>query len=81
MKPGLYQRLQNQILDGDPTGEDWQEQIRSITITNTASEHNMNPLDRVAALKSGGFQGHGVAGFHRADQGTRCDGYIKGWSE
>ena len=38
----LYQRLQEQIIDDNPTAQTLEERIRDINITNIASENNIN---------------------------------------
>jgi len=53
----LYQRLQDQIVDDNPTAQILEERIRDINITNIASENNINKSDLIAVLQSGGFQG------------------------
>ena len=53
----LYQRLQDQIIDDNPTAQILEERIRDINITNIASENNINKSDLIAVLQSGGFQG------------------------
>ena len=53
----LYQRLQDQIVDDNPTAQILEERIRDINITNIASENNINKADLIAVLQSGGFQG------------------------
>ena len=53
----LYQRLQDQIIDDNPTAQILEERIRDINITNIASENNINKADLIAVLQSGGFQG------------------------
>ena len=53
----LYQRLQDQIIDDNPTAQILEERIRDINITNIASENNINKQDLIAVLQSGGFQG------------------------
>ena len=53
----LYQRLQDQIVDDNPTAQILEERIRDINITNIASENNINKADFIAVLQSGGFQG------------------------
>ena len=53
----LYQRLQDQIIDDNPTARILEERIRDINITNIASENNVNKADLIAVLQSGGFQG------------------------
>ena len=53
----LYQRLQDQIADDNPTARIWEERVRDINITNIASENNINKADMIAVLQSGGFQG------------------------
>ena len=53
----LYQRLQDQIIDDNPTAQILEERIRDINITNIASENNMNKQDLIAVLQSGGLQG------------------------
>ena len=53
----LYQRLQDQISDDNPTTRINEERIRDINITNIASENNVNKADLIAILQSGGFQG------------------------
>jgi len=52
----LYQRLQNQIIDDNPTAQILEERIRDINITNIASYNNINKQDLIAVLQSGGFQ-------------------------
>ena len=51
----LYQRLQDQIVDDNPTAQILEERIRDINITNIASENNINKADLIAVLQSGGF--------------------------
>ena len=53
----LYQRLQDQVTDANPTTRINEERIRDINITNIASENNINKADLIAVLQSGGFQG------------------------
>ena len=53
----LDQRLQDQIVDDNPTAQILEERIRDINITNIASENNINKSDLIAVLQSGGFQG------------------------
>ena len=53
----LYQRLQDQIIDDNPTARILEERVRDINITNIASESNINKADLIAVLQSGGFQG------------------------
>ena len=53
----LYQRLQDQVTDDNPTTRINEKRIRDINITNIASENNINRPDLVAVLQSGGFQG------------------------
>ena len=53
----LYQRLQAQIVDDNPTAQLLEERIRDINITNIPSENNINKADLIAVLQSGGFQG------------------------
>ena len=53
----LYQRLQDQIVDDNPTAQILEERIRDINITNIASENNINKQDLIAVLQSGGLQG------------------------
>ena len=53
----LYQRLQDQVTDDNPTARINEERIRDINITNIASENNINKQDLIAVLQSGGFQG------------------------
>ena len=53
----LYQRLQEQITEDNPTTRILEERIRDINITNIASENNINKQDLIAVLQSGGFQG------------------------
>ena len=53
----LYQRLQDQITEDNPTTRILEERIRDINITNIASENNINKQDLIAVLQSGGFQG------------------------
>ena len=53
----LYQRLQDQVHDDNPTLRINEERIRDINITNIASENNVNKADLIAVLQSGGFQG------------------------
>jgi len=53
----LYQRLQDQIIDDNPTARILEERVRDINITNIASENNINKADLIAVLQSGGFQG------------------------
>ena len=43
----LYQRLQDQIIDDNPTARILEERVRDINITNIASENNINKQDRV----------------------------------
>ena len=52
----LYQRLQDQITDDNPTLRINEKRIRDINITNIASENNVNKADLIAVLQSGGFQ-------------------------
>jgi hypothetical protein len=51
----LYQRLQDQIIDDNPTARILEERVRDINITNIASENNINKADLIAVLQSGGF--------------------------
>jgi len=53
----LFQRLQDQITEDNPTTRILEERIRDINITNIASENNINKQDLIAVLQSGGFQG------------------------
>ena len=53
----LYQRLQDQVTEDNPTLRINEERIRDINITNIASENNVNKQDLIAVLQSGGFQG------------------------
>ena len=53
----LFQRLQDQVVDDNPTTRINEERIRDINITNIASENNINKADLIAVLQSGGFQG------------------------
>ena len=53
----LYQRLQDQIIDDNPTAQILEERIRDINITNIASENNINKQDLTPALQPCGFQG------------------------
>jgi len=53
----LYQRLQDQIIDDNPTARILEERIRDINVTNIASENGINKADLIAVLQSGGFQG------------------------
>ena len=53
----LYQRLQDQVVDDNPTTRINEERIRDINITNIASENNVNKQDLIAVLQSGNFQG------------------------
>ena len=53
----LFQRLQEQVLDDNPTTRILEERIRDINITNIASESNINKADLIAVLQSGAFQG------------------------
>ena len=53
----LHQRLQDQIIDDNPTARILEERVRDINITNIASENNINKADLIAVLQSGGFQG------------------------
>ena len=53
----LYQRLQDQVLEDNPTARINEERIREINITNIASENNINKSDLIAILQSGAFQG------------------------
>lgn len=53
----LYQRLQDQIIDDNPTAQILEERIRDINITNIASENNINKADLIAVLQPIGFQG------------------------
>ena len=53
----LYQRLQDQITEDNPTTRILEERIRDINITNISSESNINKQDLIAVLQSGGFQG------------------------
>ena len=53
----LYQRLQDQVAEDNPTLRINEERIRDINITNIASENNVNKADLIAVLQSGGFQG------------------------
>ena len=53
----LYQRLQDQIIDDNPTARILEERVRDINITNIASENNINKQDLIAVLQSSGFQG------------------------
>ena len=52
----LYQRIQDQIIDDNPTAQILEERIRDINITNIASENNINKSDLIAVLQSSGFQ-------------------------
>ena len=53
----LYQRLQDQIQDNDPTSKILAERMRDINITNIANDNNINKQDLIAILQSGMFQG------------------------
>ena len=53
----LFQRLQEQVLDDNPTTWILEERIRDINITNIASENNINRTDLIAVLQSWAFQG------------------------
>ena len=53
----LFQRLQEQVVDDNPTARILEERIRDINITNIASENNINKADLIAVLQSGAFQG------------------------
>jgi hypothetical protein len=53
----LVQRLQDQVVDDNPTTRINEERTRDIDITNIASENNINKADLIAVLQSGGFQG------------------------
>ena len=53
----LYQRLQDQIVDDNPTLRINEERIRYINVTAIASENNINKADLIAVLQSGAFQG------------------------
>ena len=52
----LYQRLQDQILDDNPTDRILEERVQDIHITNIASANNTNKADLIAVLQSSGFQ-------------------------
>ena len=62
----LYQRLQDQITEDNPTTGILEERTRDINITNIASENNINKQDLIAVLQPGGFQGPPV---DKGDQG------------
>jgi hypothetical protein len=53
----LYQRLQDQVTEDNPTLRINEARLRDINITNIASENNVNKADLIAVLQSGGFQG------------------------
>ncbi len=53
----LFQRLQEQVLDDNPTTQILEERTRDINITNIASENDINKADLIAVLQSGAFQG------------------------
>ena len=53
----LYQRLQDQITDDNPTLRINEERIRDINIQNISSQNNVNKNDLIAVLESSGFQG------------------------
>ena len=53
----LYQRLQDQIVDDNPTTRILEERIRDINVTNIATENNINKADLIHILQAGGFQG------------------------
>jgi hypothetical protein len=53
----LYQRLQDQIADDNPTLRINEERIRGINISNISTQQNINKQDLIAVLQSGGFQG------------------------
>ena len=65
----LYQRLQDQIIDDNPTAQILEERIRDINITNIARENNINKADLIAVLQSGGFQGPPGEKEDKGDQG------------
>ena len=67
----LYQRLQDQITEDNPTTRILEERIRDINITNISSENNINKQDLIAVLQSGGFQGP------PGDKGIRASLVIK----
>ena len=49
----LYQRLQDQITEDNPTTRILEERIRDINVTTIASEININKQDLIAVLQSG----------------------------
>ena len=53
----LYQRLQDQIIDDNPTARILEERVRDINVTTIASENGINKADLIAVLQSSGFQG------------------------
>ncbi len=53
----LFQRLQEQALDVNPTARILEERIQDINFTNIASKNNTNKADLIAVLQSGTFQG------------------------
>ena len=65
----LFQRLQEQVLDDNPTTRILEERIRDINITNIASENNVNKQDLQALLESGAFKGPPGDKGDRGDQG------------
>ena len=69
----LYQRLQDQIIDDNPTAQILEERIRDINITNIASENNINKADLIAVLQSGGFWGPPGGKGDKGDKGDPGD--------
>ena len=67
----LFQRLQEQVLDDNPTARILEERIRDINITNIASENNINKADLIAVLQSGTSQGPPGDKGDRGDQGPQ----------
>ena len=57
----LYQTLQEQIIDDNPTAQILEERIRDINITNIASENNINKQDLiVVCLIPGPYFNQGI---------------------
>jgi len=69
----LYQRLQEQVLEDNPTTRILEERIRDINITNIAAENNINKADLIAVLQSGAFKGPPGDKGDKGDQGDQGD--------
>ena len=68
----LFQRLQEQTLDNDPTARINMERIHEINVTNIASENGINRSDLQALLESGAFKGP------QGEKGEQGDKGVKG---